>query len=401
MKKKYMEDISNMARTLVAKLAPELEQTMDTEERDLFMTLKDTFNAFDRDGNAEMQYPEYSEAWKFLGQPGDETAIKRAFDSVDVDGSGLVDWEEFVFSIMGEKALKFGTLADMEMLQTLLGNVAQEYALLRESLQETRMSADERANRNKRLRGRLENMKSEVSGQVNDLLSKMLGIKPEDILSAEEINKHLTNAFNKFDEDRDGQLGQWEFQQAWFFLGLKGTEDEIVEAFQGVDTNNSGLVDLQEFQKAIKGERLLELNLGQVLNKLGVNYQTNADHYEAYQNAQRRRRLMKKEYEANVSKVTKDIINKLAAVSSVDVPARNAKDEATYQTLRDTFDAFDKDGSAELGYPEYVESWKFLNRPGGEQEIKKTFDSVDVDVPYLSSFLSIALLIRHFLQHVQ
>merc|ERR1711879_893184 len=125
------------------------------------------------------------------------------------------------------------------------------------------MSAEERASKNKRLRDRLENMKSEVSGQVNDLLSKMLGVKPEDILSGEEISKHLTDAFNKFDEDGSGQLGQWEFTQAWFFLGLKGTSDEIDEAFKSVDTNNSGLVDLQEFQKAIKDERLLELNLGQ------------------------------------------------------------------------------------------------------------------------------------------
>jgi len=68
------------------------------------MTLKDTFNAFDKDGSAELAFAEYSEAWKFLGQPGNDADIKRAFDSVDVDGSGLVAWDEFVFSIMGEKA---------------------------------------------------------------------------------------------------------------------------------------------------------------------------------------------------------------------------------------------------------------------------------------------------------
>ena len=55
----------------------------------------------------------------------------------------------------------------------------------------------------------------------------MLGIKPEDVLSEEEINVHLTEAFNKFDEDNSGQLGQWEFMQAWFFLGSKGSEEEI------------------------------------------------------------------------------------------------------------------------------------------------------------------------------
>merc|ERR1719210_818934 len=174
------------------------------EERKMYVTVKDTFNAFDRDGNAELAFPEYYEAWKFLGQPGSDDQIKQAFDSVDVDATGLVDFEEFIFSIMQEKALKYGVLADMERLKTLLGNVATEYGLLRESMQGARMTAEERAAKNKRLRDRLENMKGTVTGQVNELLSKMLGVKPEDVLSDEEINAHLTNAFNKFDVDNSG-----------------------------------------------------------------------------------------------------------------------------------------------------------------------------------------------------
>merc|ERR1711979_106829 len=101
-------------------------------------------------------------------------------------------------------------------------------------------------------------------------LFDQLGLKPEDVLSEEEIDAHLTEAFNKFDEDNSGQLGEWEFQQAWFFLGLKGSEDEIKDAFKSVDTNNSGLVDITEFKKAIKGERMLELSLTTVLSKMGV-----------------------------------------------------------------------------------------------------------------------------------
>jgi len=196
--------------------------------------------------------------------------IKQAFASVDVDATGLVDFEEFIFSIMGEKALKYGVLADMERLKELLGNVAKEYGLLRESMQGARMSAEERASKNKRLRDRLENMKGEVTGQVNALLSKMLGVRPEDVLSEEEINQHLTNAFNKFDVDKSGQLGEWEFTQAWVFLGLKGSEDEIKDSFQSVDTNKSGLVDLDEFIAAIKGSRMAELSLSNVLSKMGV-----------------------------------------------------------------------------------------------------------------------------------
>merc|ERR1711981_300303 len=110
----------------------------------------------------------------------------------------------------------------------------------------------------------------------------MLGCNPEDLLSDEEITKHLTDAFNKFDEDRSGQLGAWEFAQAWFFLGLKGSEDEIRDAFKSVDTNGSGMIDIDEFIKAIKGERMAELSLGNILSKMGVEIQSKQDRYAAF-----------------------------------------------------------------------------------------------------------------------
>ena len=109
-----------------------------------------------------------------------------------------------------------------------------------------------------------------------------------------------------------------------------------------------------------------------VLNKMGVQYSDAQSQYEAFKKTAARRRLMKKTYEENVRKFSREIIEKLTAVTDVTPPQRDPKMEAQYNTLRDTFDAFDKDGSAELGYPEYVEAWKFLNRPGGEREIKRT-----------------------------
>jgi Ca2+-binding EF-hand superfamily protein len=113
-------------------------------------------------------------------------------------------------------------------------------------------------------------MKGEVQGAVNGLIAQMMGVRPEDVLSEEEINNHLKEAFNKFDEDNSGELGSWEFQQAWFFLGLKGSESEIKDAFKEVDSNNSGLIDINEFMTAIKGSRMAELSLGKVLQKMGI-----------------------------------------------------------------------------------------------------------------------------------
>ena len=144
-----------------------------------------------------------------------------------------------------------------------------------------------------------------------------------------KLMPHLTEAFNKFDESGDNELGSWEFQQAWFYLGLKGTEAEIQDAFKDVDTNNSGLIDNAEFLKAIKGERMMELSLTRVLNKMGVQYADAQSQYEAFKKTSARRRLMKKQYEADVAKYTKEIISKLSGLSDTHIPKKNADDEKT------------------------------------------------------------------------
>ena len=61
------------------------------------------------------------------------------------------------------------------------------------------------------------------------------------------------------------------------FLGLKGSEDEIADAFKKVNANNSGLIDKNGFIEAIRGERMLELSLRQVLKKMGVQYDKNVN----------------------------------------------------------------------------------------------------------------------------
>jgi Ca2+-binding EF-hand superfamily protein len=229
-------------------------------------------------------------------------------------------------------------------------------------------------------------MRNEVQSQMNGMFENMFGLDPSSILSEDEVRKHMRDAFEKFDKDSSGLLGQWEFNQAWFSLGLKGSEAELKDAFDSVDTNKSGEVDLEEFIQAVKSERMAEFSLQKVLDTMGVKYATAEQRYEAFKKATARRRLMKKQMEENIRTTTKDIISKLANVSEKPIPQRDIQGEKQYKTLRDTFDAFDKDGSAELGYNEFVESWRFLNRPGTEAEIKQAFDGVDVDKSGLVEF---------------
>ncbi len=46
----------------------------------------------------------------------------------------------------------------------------------------------------------------------------VMGQNPEDILTSAEINKLLSAAFKKFDDDNSGQLEAPEFVKAWQFL---------------------------------------------------------------------------------------------------------------------------------------------------------------------------------------
>merc|ERR1719471_1666542 len=73
-----------------------------------------------------------------------------------------------------------------------------------------------------------------------------------------------------------------------------------------------------------------------------------------------------------------DRLNEIAGKEQ-EMTTERAKLAAYYKTLKDTFNAFDGDGSGELQYPEYVEAWKFLKQPDDADLIKKSFDGVDFD----------------------
>ena len=63
MKKQMEAKLADMAEKLVLQIEGEKK---NTEEAQMYKTIKDTFNAFDVDGNAELQFPEYREAWAVL-----------------------------------------------------------------------------------------------------------------------------------------------------------------------------------------------------------------------------------------------------------------------------------------------------------------------------------------------
>merc|ERR550532_3015460 len=148
----------------------------DTERAQLttyYKTLKETFNAFDADGSAELQFPEYKEAWKFLKQPDNAELIKKSFDGVDFDQSGYIEWSEFVFSIMKEDAAKVGPLADLETLLQLLDEVEGAIRAGQQALSETQESMEERKRRNAALKQKMKGLRGDMNNELNKLMGSL------------------------------------------------------------------------------------------------------------------------------------------------------------------------------------------------------------------------------------
>ena len=140
---------------------------------------------------------------------GTDNEIKKAFDMIDVDGTGLVEWTEYVFSLMGEKAINFGALADLESLSMVLKESEGVMAALREALIEAKTANSERATRNAEMRDRLTAMKGQMQESVGGVVNKMMGMlgkSVEDLMTEEQVVKILVETFKKFDSDGSGQL---------------------------------------------------------------------------------------------------------------------------------------------------------------------------------------------------
>jgi hypothetical protein len=218
----------------------------------------------------------------------------------------------------------------LEIVNKLLDKIVPQIENLKGALSIAAGSAEERAKNNARLKSRLESVKGQISGEINALLSQMMDIDPSSFMSEAEIDAHLEEAFNKFDDDGSGQLGKWEFTQAWLFLGLKGTDEEISEAYEGVDVDGSGVIDIEEFKNAIKGERMVELNLKNVLGKMGVQLNKMGGEDDRFKATEQRRRLMKKEYENKLAEKTKEMIVALSDLSDKDIPSPDPEGEKLY-----------------------------------------------------------------------
>lgn len=76
--------------------------------------------------------------------------------------------------------------------------------------------------------------------------SKTLEMQPLD-------EEKLRDAFELFDEDKDGELTAEEIQKIMNLHGIFPTEEELTEMIEKVDRNSNGTIDYEEFLQMMLG----------------------------------------------------------------------------------------------------------------------------------------------------
>jgi len=340
----------------------------ETERSHLIAQVRQVFINLDEAHMGDLDFDKFTQAYQWLNLSLTSEQLRRTFNQLDEKNTGLVTEEQFLSAV----------ISDMDPAQYTGKNQF-------DSLMERMGDFDDRLNElvggdaSKMLRGRLDNMKREMDNRVGrlfDSMKGMTGMDIMDVISPEVLEKHLTDAFNKFDYTRDGRLELKEFGKAWEELGLTASPEELQESFNTVDTNSSGYVDRSEFIAAVKDNRLPELNMNLLMEAMGVQLGSISDRFNAFSNTQRRRRGQRKTMEATLAERLSEMVTVLSQITG-----KTRDDDAAElnREMRETFDRFDRNGSGELNLEEYKKAWKFLGRPGSDNEIDTAFQGVDID----------------------
>mmetsp|Transcript_24919 Transcript_24919/g.34887 ORF Transcript_24919/g.34887 Transcript_24919/m.34887 type:complete len:414 (+) Transcript_24919:75-1316(+) len=153
----------------------------------------DGFAAFDTDGDNRLDKNELATALKYMGQAVQKDKLDAFFAKVDTDGSGYIEWNEFLWIMRA-----FYDIKRKEFEKEYYG-VARNF--------------------------------------------------PE--FSRNDIDAFIA-AFHEFDADGSGALDVKELAQCFKAMGMRFHPDQVNDILKSVDANNSGVVEWDEFLQIMR-----------------------------------------------------------------------------------------------------------------------------------------------------
>ncbi|POM72027.1 Calmodulin [Phytophthora palmivora] len=214
---------------------------------------------YDHDGSGQLSYTDFRRLMLESGVK-DNDAIDAMIDEIDEDGSGSINFEKFARVYDQRIKPSPQPKTNGKLMATLHkfnrdGNEPQhdESRLMRNSRIKNSEAID------KTNKGRNGPELSRVQDRNDhDAKSRLVALQEQELKFMERVlQKHnsIENAFREF--DRDGR-NEMDFEQFRDFMGQYGITDEanISMLLKRLDTDNSGVIDLQEFLSVFNAQRL-------------------------------------------------------------------------------------------------------------------------------------------------
>jgi Ca2+-binding EF-hand superfamily protein len=198
----------------------------------------------------DMDFEKYVQAFQFLHVNASQDEMRKSFDRIDSNGSGYIDESEFLTSMVPDVDTGDYTLRNQLMiLENKLEALVSELESLQSIIDEATNQNVDADRRNRFLKERLAVLQRETAHSIDSFADRISNLSghPGRIDTSDSIEKRLKETFHSFDDDADGEINEWEFTQAWLWLGFRGEESEIHDIFRSVDVDNRGLINKTEF----------------------------------------------------------------------------------------------------------------------------------------------------------
>jgi protein phosphatase len=248
-------------RTVVSKICAKIYEK--------FKDLKEAFAAIDADHSGKISYKEFLDLIRKYNIGLTNEQVYDFMRSVDTDQDGAIDYGEFVarFSVHFDRLVKE---EDKHWLDIAVKEIG--HALLQ---------------RHEQLKHAFEEMDTDQSGTIS---YKEFSIALQTYLGLEEKydKTQRQKIFDYIDLDKNGKITFDEFMQAFtvvdnkaskweeyvlqqIYTALHKSQTQLARVFKAMDTDNSGKIDVREFQQALEAMNIV-LEDGEKLSELQVRH---------------------------------------------------------------------------------------------------------------------------------
>mmetsp|Transcript_1258 Transcript_1258/g.2622 ORF Transcript_1258/g.2622 Transcript_1258/m.2622 type:complete len:324 (-) Transcript_1258:421-1392(-) len=227
------------AKTEPSKALASTSAQASKQETDGYEAIRTVFNKFDADGSGSLDRNEIQRVLSIIGM--NACNIDRIFVAMDSDGNGTVDIDEFVTWMKGSQGN--GKIVNDAMNGFDSRNDPEEHAIPEETINIPGSAEDTPYKAPQEEIDPYKTPKSRKSVKVSASAVKVTA-KPNP--SDPSVRAAITQIFDKWDEDGNGQLDKAEFRSA---LSVSTDLDSatINQMFDCADADKSGYVDIEEF----------------------------------------------------------------------------------------------------------------------------------------------------------